>query len=117
MTPHTEKPIDIQVNRQGDAAVMKVVGSASMAEADQLRTAIEELVSERISVVVLDLSDMDFICSLGLGAIISGHIKCRHHQGQIRLAGPTPSVRQLLETTKLTKLFGIFDTVEDALAG
>jgi len=117
MNPPSDKPLELESSRQGDVAVMKVSGAASMAEAEQLRAAIEELVAEHIPVVVLDLSEMDFICSLGLGAIISGHIKCRHHSGQIRLASPTPSVRQLLETTKLTKLFGIFESVDDALAG
>ena len=64
---------------------------------------------------MLDLHEMDFICSLGLGAIINGHLKSRHHQGQIRLVGPVPPVRELLETTRLTKLFGIYDSVEQAL--
>ncbi len=115
MTPPSDKPLEFQVTKQGDAAVMKIVGAASMAEAERLREAIEELVAQCPPVVVLDLSEMDFICSLGLGAIISGHLKCRHHHGQIRLVAPTPAVRELLEMTRLTKLFGIYDTVEQAL--
>ncbi len=115
MTHPSHKPLQLQVVRQGDAAVMSVVGSVSMAEAENLRQAIESLAAEKTPLVVLDLSDMDFICSLGLGAIISGHLKCRHHHGQIRLVNPTPAVRELLETTRLTKLFGIYESVDEAL--
>ena len=74
-----------------------------------------EEAAEHVPVIVLDLGQMDFICSLGLGAIITGHLKCRHHQGQIRLVNPTEQVRELLETTRLTKLFTVYETVEQAL--
>jgi len=117
MSPHTNNSLHLEVNRKNDAAVMKVSGSVSMSEAQQLREGLENLVSEQIPLVVLDLSEMDFICSLGLGAIIAAHLKSRHHQGQIKLANPIAPVRRLLVTTRLNKLFSIHETVEEALSG
>ncbi len=117
MSPQTNKPLHLEVNRKNDAAVLKVSGSVSMSEAQQLREGLENLVSQRLSLIVLDLSEMDFICSLGLGAIISAHLKSRHHQGQIKLVSPIAPVRQLLETTRLNKVFGLHETVEEALLG
>ncbi len=116
MTTSDNKPLQLKVTRQGGAAVVKVAGSVSLSEADQLRDRLEKLAGERHPVIVLDLGEMDFICSLGLGAIISGHLKCRHHHGQIRLVNPTDQVRELLETTRLTKLFSVYDRLEQALA-
>ncbi|MHC4717032.1 MAG: STAS domain-containing protein [Planctomycetota bacterium] len=115
MTPTERKPFVLTVQRRDQAAVLKISGSVAITEAEPLREKIEELVAERMSVIVLDLSEMDFICSLGLGAIISGHLKCRHHLGQIKLVAPTPPVRELLETTRLTKLFGVYDSLDEAL--
>ena len=115
MTVAGRKPLRLDVAREGDAAVVTVSGSVTINEADRLRETLETLAAERAPVMVLDLADMDFICSLGLGAIISGHLKCRHHRGQIRLVHPPPPVRELLETTRLTKLFGIFDSLAQAL--
>ncbi len=116
MTTPADKPLRLKVRRHGEAAaVVKVFGSVSISEADRLREQLESLAAERVPVIILDLSEMDFICSLGLGAIISGHLKCRHHRGQIRLVKPLPQVRELLETTRLTKLFGVYDSVEAAL--
>jgi len=117
MANHTNKPLRLDVTRRPDAAVLKVAGSVSISQADRLRETVEELAVARVPVIVVDLGEMDFICSLGLGAIISGHLKCRHHAGQVKLVNPTDQVRELLETTRLTKLFGIYTSVDDALAG
>lgn len=115
MTTSSNKPLRLEVVRRGATPVLKVSGSASMGEADRFREKLAELAGERPPVIVLDLSEMDFISSLGLGAIITGHLKCRHHHGQIRLVNPTPAVRELLETTRLSTLFGIYDSVDKAL--
>jgi len=115
MTPAEHKPFVLTVQRRDHAAVLKISGSVSITEADPLREKIDELVAEKVPVIVLDVSEMDFICSLGLGAIIAGHLKCRHHCGQIKIVQPSGPVRELLETTRLTKLFGLHDSVEDAL--
>lgn len=116
MSTSSNKPLKLEVSQEADSAVVKISGAASMSEANRLRETLEQLAAEQVRVIVLDMREMDFICSLGLGAIINGHLKSRHHQGQIKLVGPVPPVRELLETTRLTKLFGIYDTVEQALA-
>ena len=116
MNAPASKSLQLEVTQQGDATVVKVSGSVGLSDADQLRERLEALAADRCPVIVLDLGEMDFICSLGLGAIITGHLKCRHHQGQIRLAKPTDQVRELLQTTRLTQLFGVYGSVEDAVA-
>jgi anti-sigma B factor antagonist len=115
MTTAGHKPLEMTVTQQGGAFVISLTGSVSISDADRLREQLEQLAADCVPVIVLDLGRMDFICSLGLGAIITGHLKCRHHQGQIRLVNPSTQVRTLLETTRLTKLFPIFESVEKAL--
>lgn len=108
-------PLQLDGARTDNAAVVTVRGSATMGEADTLRRALEDLADQRVNVIVLDLGEMDFISSLGLEALIAGHLRCRHHAGQVRLVRPTPQVRELLETTRLTRLFSVFDSVGEAL--
>jgi anti-anti-sigma regulatory factor len=43
------------------------------------------------------------------------HKRVRPNGGYVRVAGPNPLVRQILEITKLTKLFGGYATVEEAM--
>src|ERR1035437_4613397 len=106
------QPLKVDVRRLPSAMVVRIEGSASIGVADKLRIRLEKLASEQSPLVVLDLTGLDFICSLGLGAIISMHVKSRHHSGQIRLVNPQPAVRQILETTRLTKLFPVFPTID-----
>jgi len=115
MPPQDSDNMTLDVRREGAAAVVYLGGAVSMDQADRLQQALEQLAAEQVGRIVLDLHDLEFISSAGLGAIISGHLKCRHHQGEIRLVGPRPSVRQLLQTTRLTKLFGIYDDVQQAV--
>ena len=116
MAEHPHSKLTLDVRKVGSAMVVRVCGSADISESEKLLRKLEELAADRIPVVVLDLSDMDFICSQGLGAIITGHLKSRHHNGEIRLVNPQPAVRDLLETTRLTKLFPIFPSVDQAVA-
>jgi len=98
----------------GEAAVLAMCGSADMTTADRVRTAIESLLDRGYRKIVLDMGDMDFICSMALGAIIAGHVRSKRSNGSIRLANPQPAIRQLLDTTCLTKLLPVFETVEQA---
>ena len=115
MAERSDRSLELEAQQRGAASVVYVRGSAGMSEAEKLRGALETLTRQKASPIVLELTDMDFICSAGLGAIIYGHLKCRHYQGQIKLVSPRPAVRELLETTRLTKLFTLYDSVEDAL--
>ena len=115
MSPDPDKEFKIDVEETGSAAVVRIRGSAGMTQAEQMRRQFEQLAARQVSLIVLDLSQMEFISSLGLGAIITGHLKSRHHNGRIRLVNPRPAVRKLLEMTRLTKLFPIYPTVEQAL--
>lgn len=117
MAAGVSKPMKLDVAQKPGGAVVSLAGSISGTEADRLRQALEGLAAQKVPVIVVDMGQVDYISSMGLGAIITGHLRCRHHHGQIRLARPRPMVRELLATTRLTQIFGIYDSVEQALAG
>ena len=116
MSAGRTRAMKLAVRHVGTSAVVRVIGSANMNEAQRLRETLEALAAGKARRIVVDLSEMDFISSVGLGAIISAHLKCRHHQGRIFFVNPQPAVAELLETTRLTKLFPIYDDVEEALS-
>ena len=66
--------------------------------------------------VVLDLSEVQFIDSSGLGAIVAS----MKHMGKARklaLAGLTPTVDRVFRLTRMDSVFSVFPTLEDALEG
>jgi len=111
----TQTPLHIEAERGADRVIAKVRGSATMDTCDRLREGLSELVREAVPLMVLDLSELDFICSDGLGVLISAYHECRRRGGQVRLASPTPPILRLLDITKLGKVLPIFPSVEAAL--
>lgn len=107
----------LDVRKQGLALVVRLVGAVGMTEATLLGRQLDELVQQPGAVVVLDIEHLDFICSAGLGAMIHAHTKARPHDGEVRLASPRPMVMRLLQTTRLTNLFPIYASVDEAVAG
>ncbi len=108
-----ESDISLQLDVEEAPSAAIVVG---IAEADDILARLEGLAKRQVPKIILDLSRMDFICSAGLGAIISAHLKSRHYDGRILLVDPKPEVRKLFETTRLTKLFPLHRSIEEAMS-
>ena len=66
--------------------------------------------------LVIDLTDMDFIASMGLGVFVRTYTRLREAGGFLRLAGPRPLILQIIKTTALDRLLLIYDSLEKALA-
>lgn len=110
-----ERALRVDVQRQPDVVVVTVSGSATMETSAELNERLVETVQDPIPLLVIDLAGLDFVCSEGLGAIVNAHLKCVRQGGRVRLAGPTEPIRELLDLTRLSKLFSIFPTVNEAI--
>ena len=107
-------PID--VGKSGDVAIALVVGEyLDAGNAREFRQEIASVLKDS-SQVILDLSQLQFVDSSGLGAILS----CLRHLtttgGELRLCGMTKPVRALFELERMHRVFEIFNSREEALA-
>jgi len=108
--------MDIGVeHRPGGLTVLRPAGRLNMTTAMDLRQAIVALVTSGSPFVVVDLSQVDFIDSSGLGGLVSGLKTAREAGGDLRLAAPTDQVRLVLQLTNLEKVLIHFDDTELAL--
>jgi anti-sigma B factor antagonist len=107
----------IDVSHRGTTMVVKLTGSADMEVCSDFRDRLVSLIDDNTKALIFDLSDLDFICSLGLGGIIAAHLRCRLNDGRVALVAPKAEIAELLEVTQLTRLFTIYDSVDAALAG
>ncbi|MGN6809497.1 MAG: STAS domain-containing protein, partial [Thermomicrobiales bacterium] len=67
--------------------------------------------------LVVDLADVEFIDSTGLGSLVSGLKASRLAGGDLRLARPPEQARTILQLTTLDRVLRPYDTAEEALAG
>jgi anti-sigma B factor antagonist len=95
--------------------VVHLYGSAGMEHADELRRQLLEVPSAENTRVVLDLSELHFVNSAGLGAFIALYRRCHELGGQVALANPRRAVGQVLRVTNLDRLMPIFPDVQSAL--
>jgi anti-sigma B factor antagonist len=64
--------------------------------------------------LLVDLKDVRFIDSSGLGALVSGFKNATSSHGSLRLASLQPQVKSMFELTRLHRVFEIYQTVADA---
>jgi anti-anti-sigma factor len=68
-----------------------------------------------VTLVVLDLSRVQIVPSLGLGALVQISNKCRARKQRLKLAAVQPQVRQTMSITKLDRILDLVGSVEAAL--
>ena len=106
-----------EVEPRGNALVVTPHGRLGETESHQFERDLLDLIERGSVKLVLDLSDVSFVTSTGLGVFMVAHKRVKARQGYVRIVRPQPLVRQILEITKLIKLFGIYPSVDAAIAG
>jgi anti-sigma B factor antagonist len=85
-------------------------------DASALNDHLHQLIASDKKNVVIDLKTVSFINSSGLGMLIGGLTTLRRSGGDLKLARASKKVENLLEMTKLLKVFNLHKSVNDAVA-
>ncbi len=103
-----EQLVVIDVQREGDTAVLHIAGELDMYSESQLQYAISELDSDNeIRAVVLDLSKTEFLDSSGLRAMLAAERRLQAQGRALKVRSPSSLVARLLEVTSLADHFDI----------
>ena len=84
-------------------------------DASLLHDKLYEFIEQDKKRVVIDLSQVDWMNSTGLGILISGLTTLRNNDGKLKLANVTEKIQSLLTITKLAAAFESYDSVDDAI--
>lgn len=98
-------------NRQvGDVTVVDVSGRITLGEgSSELRDAMRDLVAKGNKKILLNLGDVTYIDSSGIGELVSGFTSVSNQGGQLKLLNLTKRVKDLLQITKLYTVFEVHD--------
>ncbi|HKV40739.1 MAG TPA: STAS domain-containing protein [Blastocatellia bacterium] len=97
--------------------VLDLSGKIVLGEGDvQIKGRIKELLGEGQKRILLNLADVSYMDSAGLGSLISSYATVKREGGQLRLEHVTARVQDLLTITKLITVFEAFDDEKEALA-
>jgi len=99
----------------GDAMVIELSGQVRELGAEGLRGQFDTLLEEGHCRFVLELGDVSFISSVGLGQIMRAYRAASGAGGYVRIVNPQPLVEEVFRFTKLHTLVGIFESVQEAI--
>ncbi len=91
-----------------------ISGKVDLATCPQLRNMLADLVDQGVYHLIVDLEQVTFLDSSGIGVLLSVLRRIREHGGSIHLTAPSPHVRRVLELTGITTLLPIYDTLDEA---
>ena len=83
----------------------------------ELKERISKLFEEGSRGIIVDLHEVEFIDSSGLGALLSGHKNAVQRSTGFALAGLQPRVKSMFELTRLQRVFEIYSDLCEALTG
>jgi anti-sigma B factor antagonist len=103
--------------RVGDVTVLDLKGRLVFDEGDAvLREHINDLVAQGRMNVLLNLQDVTYVDSCGIGVLVSKFVSLRRKGGDLRLVHITPRSQRLMQITKLMDVFRIFESEAEAIA-
>jgi anti-sigma B factor antagonist len=97
--------------------VLRCSGRLNMITASRIKSAVDASVAAGQARLVVDLAEVDFIDSSGLGALIAGLKSSRQAGGDLRLAAAGEQVQTVLRLTNLDRILRPYATVDDAAHG
>lgn len=105
--------LEIQVEEAGDHTICRPVGELDAYTVGQFREVLATFAG--ISRLVIDLSDVPFMDSAGLGALIGGIRRARENDGEVAVACGRPTLTRLLHTTGFDRIVPVAESLEGAL--
>jgi len=108
--------LKIDVKPKGDnIAIVVLRGEIGTETVNQFKDRIDQLVAEGQSKIIMDFQEVNYLNSMGLGVVAATLKKVKKSKGDLKLVRLSPAVQELFELTRLTKVFEIFDSEEEAL--
>lgn len=105
----------ITITELDDVVVVNVQNDINNETVDEFREILQQITEEQKSKIVMDLGDVQYLCSSGLAIIGSSLTKIQARRGWLRVVNVQRRVLRLFAMTKLTDHLQIFDTVDAAM--
>jgi anti-sigma B factor antagonist len=110
------KDLEINIVRNGACSVVHIQGDIDLRSSPELRSAVLDLFEHRGQErVVLDLKGVNYIDSSGVASLVEGLQEAKKRKARFILTGLNDAPRHVLDLTRLTSVFEIAQSVEEAL--
>ncbi len=107
--------MEYQIRELNSIHVIDLSGDFDLYEATEFKTRLKTWISSGVKKMVVNLKDLRYIDSSGIGALISGLQQMFKVGGKFKIAGLHQDLRRSFELANLVRLFEIYSTDDDAI--
>ncbi len=107
LTIHTKTP-------SADIRVVELEGEIDVYTSTQLKQEIADIIAQGAKYIILNLSQVEYLDSTGLGLLIGALKRLRENQGNLFIVSPSVRIVRVFEITGLYKIFKIYATEAEA---
>jgi anti-sigma B factor antagonist len=109
--------VTIETRQSGNVTILDVSGRIQLGESSMaLRDKLRELAAENHTRILLNLGDVSYIDSSGIGELVAGFTTLANRGGVLKLLNLTKRIKDLLQITKLYTVFEVYDDEAAAIA-
>ncbi|HWO02800.1 MAG TPA: STAS domain-containing protein [Blastocatellia bacterium] len=109
--------LSIKDRQAGDVTILDLSGKITIGEGSvQLREAVKRMLDDGKKKILLNLGDVSYVDSSGIGELVSSYTTTGNNGGQLKLLNQTKKIHDLLTITKLVTVFETHDNEETAIA-
>ena len=106
----------IETRTAGNVKILDCSGRITLGEGTMIvRNTVRDLLKDNGCKIVLNLAEVDYIDSSGIGELVSSYTTVTNNGGQLKLLNLTKKIQELLAITKLLTVFQVFDDEKAAL--
>src|ERR1043165_6266242 len=108
--------LNITERRSGNVTVLDLKGNIRLGEGNiELHNILRFLVEQGEKRVLLNLAEVSYIDSTGLGELVAGYTTLQKNGGDLKILRLTARVHELMVITKLLTVFDVFDNEQEAV--
>ncbi len=106
----------IEMRTVRDVRILDCSGKITLGEGTMaVRNTVRDILKENGKKIILNLADVNYIDSSGIGELVSTYTTVTNAGGQLKLLSLTKKIHELLQITKLLTVFQVFDSEEAAV--
>jgi anti-sigma B factor antagonist len=107
----------IETRTVGDIQILDCSGKITLGEGTMaVRNTVRDILKNNGKKIILNLADVNYIDSSGIGELVSTYTTVTNAGGQLKLLSLTKKIHELLQITKLLTVFQVFNSEAEALA-
>ncbi|HYE80101.1 MAG TPA: STAS domain-containing protein [bacterium] len=107
--------MEIATREQNNVLIFDIKGELDAKAAPELKERLTDKINQGHTRVLVNLSDISYLDSAGLGVLVSGLKIATRQNGDLRMWGLQEEVKNIFQLTRLNKVFQIFESEEQAL--